>query len=94
MNNEHLLQVKDLAVSFHTYAGEVQAVRGVSWHLDKKETIAIVGESGCGKTVSIQTTMGLLQKPAGQIKEGSILFEGKEMVGNTPSSGVPFRATR
>ena len=48
MNNEHLLQVKDLAVSFHTYAGEVQAVRGVSWHLDKKETIAIVGESGCG----------------------------------------------
>ena len=84
MNNEHLLQVKDLAVSFHTYAGEVQAVRGVSWHLDKKETIAIVGESGCGKTVSIQTTMGLLQKPAGQIKEGSILFEGKEMVDNTP----------
>ena len=80
MNNEHLLQVKDLAVSFHTYAGEVQAVRGVSWYLDKKETIAIVGESGCGKTVSIQTTMGLLQKPAGQIKEGSILFEGKEII--------------
>ena len=84
MNNEHLLSVDNLAVSFHTYAGEVQAVRGVTWHLDKKETIAIVGESGCGKTVSIQTTMGLLQKPAGQIKSGSILFEGKEMVGNTP----------
>ncbi len=84
MNKEHLLSVEDLAVSFHTYAGEVQAVRGVSWHLDKKETIAIVGESGCGKTVSIQTTMGLLQKPAGQIKRGSILFEGREMVGNTP----------
>lgn len=84
MNKEHLLCVEDLAVSFHTYAGEVQAVRGVSWYLDKKETIAIVGESGCGKTVSIQTTMGLLQKPAGQIKHGSILFEGKEMAGNSP----------
>lgn len=84
MNKEHLLSVEDLAVSFHTYAGEVQAVRGVSWYLDKKETIAIVGESGCGKTVSIQTTMGLLQKPAGQIKHGSILFEGKEMAGNSP----------
>ncbi len=84
MNNKHLLAVKDLAVSFHTYAGEVQAVRGVSWHLNKKETIAIVGESGCGKTVTIQTSMGLLQKPAGHIKSGSILFNGEEMVGNSP----------
>lgn len=84
MKNEHLLSVRDLAVSFHTYAGEVQAVRGVTWHLDKKETIAIVGESGCGKTVSIQTVMGLLQKPIGHIKSGSILFEGEEMVNNTP----------
>lgn len=83
MNNEHLLSVKDLAVSFQTYAGEVQAVRGVTWHLDKKETIAIVGESGCGKTVSIQTAMGLLQKPAGKIKQGSIVFKGEEMVNNT-----------
>ena len=83
MSNEHLLSVENLAVSFQTYAGEVQAVRGVSWYLDKKETIAIVGESGCGKTVSIQTTMGLLQKPAGRIKHGSILFNGKEMAGNT-----------
>ncbi len=83
MQNEHLLSVDNLAVSFHTYAGEVQAVRGVSWYLDKKETIAIVGESGCGKTVSIQTTMGLLQKPAGQIKHGSILFCGKEMADNS-----------
>ena len=84
MSHEHLLSVSDLAVSFNTYAGEVQAVRGVTWHLDKKETIAIVGESGCGKTVSIQTTMGLLQKPAGKIKRGSILFRGEEMVDNTP----------
>ena len=61
MNSNHLLSVIDLEVSFQTYAGEVQAVRGVTWHLEQKETIAIVGESGCGKTVSIQTAMGLLQ---------------------------------
>lgn len=83
MKNEHLLEIHDLAVSFQTYAGEVQAVRGVSWYLDQKETIAIVGESGCGKTVSIQTAMGLLQKSAGRIKGGSILFQGEEMVNNT-----------
>jgi oligopeptide transport system ATP-binding protein len=78
-----LLSLKDLSVSFSTHAGEVQAVRGVSWHLSEKETIAIVGESGCGKTASIQAAMGLLQRPSGIIKGGSILFQGKEMAGNT-----------
>ena len=50
MEKEKILEVKDLKVSFQTFQGSVQAVRGVSWHLNKKETIAIVGESGCGKT--------------------------------------------
>ena len=53
--SEHLLDVQNLRVSFDTYAGEVQAVRGVSFYIDKGETLAIVGESGCGKSVSIQT---------------------------------------
>lgn len=69
MNKKKILSVKDLTVSFFTKAGEVQAVRGASWDLYEKETIAIVGESGCGKTVSIQTVMGLLQKPVGRIKK-------------------------
>lgn len=55
--SEHLLDVQNLRVSFDTYAGEVQAVRGVSFYIDKGETLAIVGESGCGKSVSIQTVM-------------------------------------
>ena len=67
-----ILNVEDLRVSFFTKAGEVQAVRGESWYLREKETVAIVGESGCGKTVSIQTVMGLLQKPIGRIKSGRI----------------------
>ncbi len=82
MENEKILEVKDLIVSFDTYAGEVQAVRGVSWYLNKKETIAIVGESGCGKTVSIQTVMGLNKKEA-RIKKGQVLLEGEDLIPKT-----------
>ncbi|AEI42613.1 ABC transporter ATP-binding protein [Paenibacillus mucilaginosus] len=72
-----LLEVKDLRVSFNTYAGEVQAVRGVSFHLNKGEVLAIVGESGCGKSVTAQTIMRLIPSPPSVIKGGSILFDGK-----------------
>ncbi len=82
--NNHLLTVQDLSVSFFTYAGEVQAVRGVSWYLNPQETIAIVGESGCGKSVTIQTVMGLLQSPPGRVKTGSVQFEGREMLNLSP----------
>ncbi len=84
MENEILLKVEDLTVSFFTHAGEVQAVRGVSWDIKRKETIAIVGESGCGKTVSIQSVMGLLAKPAGRIKKGRAVFRGEELTTATP----------
>ena len=81
---KHLLEVNDLAVSFFTYAGEVQAVRGVSWHLDRHETVAIVGESGCGKSVTIQTVMGLLQCPPGRVMRGGVSFDGRDMLSLTP----------
>ena len=77
MEKEKILEVKDLKVSFQTFQGSVQAVRGVSWHLNKKETIAIVGESGCGKTVTIQTVIGLNPKKNGSIKGGEVLFNKK-----------------
>ena len=69
---EKILEVKDLKVSFQTFQGSVQAVRGVSWHLNKKETIAIVGESGCGKTVTIQTVIGLNPKKNGSYRRDLI----------------------
>ncbi|WP_315122094.1 ABC transporter ATP-binding protein [uncultured Clostridium sp.] len=76
-----LLEVKDLKVSFHTYAGEVQSVRGVSFDLEEGETLAIVGESGCGKTVTSKSIMRLIATPPGEIKEDSqILFEGKDIL--------------
>jgi len=80
MSSEKILEVKDLKVSFDTYAGTVQAVRGVSWHLNRRETVAIVGESGCGKTVSIQTVIGLNAGKAGCRKSGEILFNGNDLM--------------
>jgi oligopeptide transport system ATP-binding protein len=77
----NLLEVKNLKVSYHTYAGEVQAVRGVSFTVKEGESLAIVGESGCGKTVTSKTIMGLIATPPGEIKEGSeILFQGKNIL--------------
>lgn len=74
-----VLQVNNLQVSFRTYGGEVEAVRGVSFDLHQGETLAIVGESGCGKSVTSNAIMGLIPKPAGIIKNGSVLFKGKEL---------------
>lgn len=74
-----LLKVEDLYVSFYTYAGEVQAVRGVNFSLKKGEAIAIVGESGCGKSVTAQSITRLIPMPPGKIKSGKVLFEGKDL---------------
>ena len=79
---EELLRVKDLRVSFHTYAGEVRAVRGVSFSLSKGEVLAIVGESGCGKTVTSKAVMRLLDRTSGKIDPASLIeLEGRNMVG-------------
>ena len=74
-----ILQVKDLQVSFNTFAGEVQAIRGVSFDLMKGETLAIVGESGSGKSVTTKTIMRLLPQTNSIIKNGEILFNGKDL---------------
>ena len=76
---EKLLDVKNLHVSFDTYGGEVKAVRGVNFDVKKGETLAIVGESGSGKSVTTKALMHLIPKPPGRIKEGEILFEGRDL---------------
>ncbi len=73
--------MKDLRVSFNTYAGEVRAVRGVDFDLHQGETLCFVGESGCGKTVTSKAILRLLQPPFATIKEGSqILFRGEDVL--------------
>lgn len=75
-----LLEVKDLHVSFKTYAGEVQAVRGIDFKVEKGECVGIVGESGCGKSVTAQSIMQLLKVPPASYKQGQILFEGEDLL--------------
>ncbi|MBS4456688.1 ABC transporter ATP-binding protein [Tuanshanicoccus lijuaniae] len=77
--SETILTVKDLHVHFKTFAGEVQAIRGVNFELKKGETLAIVGESGSGKTVTTRSIMGLLGKNAA-IKAGEIIFNGENLL--------------
>ncbi|AFS71009.1 MULTISPECIES: ABC transporter ATP-binding protein [Exiguobacterium] len=77
---ETILSVRDLTVAFHTYAGTVQAVRGVSFDLKKGETLAIVGESGSGKSVTSKAIMRLIPNPPGEITKGEIMFEGRDLV--------------
>ncbi len=76
---EKILEVKDLYISFHTFSGEVQAIRGVSFDLNKGETLAIVGESGSGKSVTTKAIMRLLPEHNSEIKGGEILFGGKDI---------------
>ena len=77
---ENLLEVKNLKVSFQTFFGEVEAVRGISFNVPKSKTVAIVGESGCGKSVTANSIMKLLPDPPAFYKDGEILFEGKDIV--------------
>ena len=74
-----LLEVNDLRTYFFTREGSVQAVDGVSFEVERGKTLGIVGESGCGKSVTALSIMGLIPKPPGKIVEGSILFDGKDL---------------
>jgi len=74
-----LLEVKDLRTHFFTREGVVQAVDGVSFTLEKGKTLGIVGESGCGKSVTALSLMGLIPKPPAKIVSGEVLFDGKDL---------------
>jgi len=75
-----LLEVDDLHVHFVTSRGVVRAVEGISYTVGRGEVVAIVGESGCGKSVSALSIMRLLAKPAGRVVGGRILLEGRNLL--------------
>lgn len=76
----HLLEVDELKMYFHTQDGEVKAVNGVSYTLDRGETLGVVGESGSGKSVTAMTIMGLIDMPPGRIEGGDVRYRGKSLL--------------
>jgi len=78
-----LLDVKDLKTRFHTPEGTVYAVNGISFHVDKGETLAVVGESGCGKSVSMLSVLQLIPVPPGEIAGGVALYRGQDLLKKT-----------
>jgi oligopeptide/dipeptide ABC transporter ATP-binding protein len=75
-----LLEVKDLQTHFLTRGGVVRAVDGVSWDVEEGETVALVGESGCGKSVTALSIMRLVAQPAGRIVGGQVMFKGRDLL--------------
>jgi len=75
----HILEVKDLQTSFYTRAGVIRAVTGVNFHVNKGEVLGIVGESGCGKSVTSLTILGLVGEP-GVVEGGQVLFHGDDLL--------------
>jgi peptide/nickel transport system ATP-binding protein len=76
----HLLEVRDLHVEFRTRDGVAKVLNGVSYRLDPGETLAVLGESGSGKSVTAQTIMGILDTPPGHVSAGQILYQGRDLL--------------
>jgi oligopeptide/dipeptide ABC transporter ATP-binding protein len=89
--SEPLLKVDNLHVDFQTYGGVVQAVRGISFDVHAGQTLAIVGESGCGKSVTVQSLMGLIPMPPGRIHQGSATLRGKDILASKFIDGDDIR---
>ncbi len=93
VQNNKLLEIKDLKVSFFTPAGEVKAVGGISYDLNYGEVMGIVGESGSGKSVEAYSIMGLLQEP-GKVIGGSITFDGEDVLAKGRDEMTDFRGKK
>jgi len=78
--SEHLLELRDLTTRFYTEDGTVYAVNGVSYILDEGETLGVVGESGCGKSVHALSIMRLIPMPPGKIEKGEVIFRGRDLL--------------
>ena len=89
-----LLTVTDLRTSFHTRNGVYRAVDGVSFSLDKGETLGLVGESGSGKSVTCASLLGLIPQPPGRIESGTALFDGIDLLHCTPAQLRDIRGRR
>lgn len=90
----HILEVEDLEVYFNTYAGKVQAVRGVSFNVKEESVTAIVGESGCGKSVTSKAIMGLIFPPGKVSPESKIWFQGENILDYSEKQWEKYRGQK
>ena len=91
MEPNALVEVKNLSVSYFTYAGEVHSVRDISFTLARGKTTALVGESGCGKTVASKSLMGLIERPGRILEGGQILYNGRNVLEFSKKEWSAFR---
>ncbi|PSW12655.1 ABC transporter ATP-binding protein [Photobacterium sanctipauli] len=94
MQNDVILSVRDLETEFMTDEGVVKILHGVSFDVRKGRTLGLVGESGCGKSVTSMSIMGLLPKPYGQITKGQILYRGTDLVTLPPEDMYAMRGNK
>ena len=90
----NILEIQDLSVSFATFFGEVEAVRHVSFSVGKGKTLAIVGESGCGESVTANAVMRLLPQPPALYKTGKVLFNGDDLLQKTEKEMTAIRGNK
>ena len=89
-----LLEVTDLRTYFHTRSGVYRAVDGVSFSVERGETLGIVGESGSGKSVTCYSLMGLVPQPPGRIESGTAVFDGVDLLHCSPRQARAIRGKR
>ncbi|WP_026270225.1 ABC transporter ATP-binding protein [Salinispora arenicola] len=89
----HLLEVRDLHVEFRTGEGVAKVINGVSYHLDAGETLAVLGESGSGKSVTAQAIMGILDTPPAVIRAGQIRYQGRDLLAQSEEQRRQVRGT-
>ncbi|MDQ0508266.1 oligopeptide transport system ATP-binding protein [Peptoniphilus ivorii] len=91
---QNILEIQELSVSFATFFGEVEAVRDVSFNVERGKTLAIVGESGCGKSVTANSIMRLLPQPPALYKSGKVLFNGEDLLQKTEEEMTGVRGNQ
>ncbi|MCJ7641598.1 MAG: ATP-binding cassette domain-containing protein, partial [Desulfobacterales bacterium] len=94
MNHQKILEIKDLRTYFFTYEGVAKAVDGVSYRLEKGEPLGVVGESGCGKSVTALSILRLIPMPPGKVVGGEILFKGRNLLELTEDEMRKIRGNR
>jgi oligopeptide/dipeptide ABC transporter ATP-binding protein len=94
MNNQKILEIKDLRTYFFTYEGVAKAVDGISYQLAKGEPLGVVGESGCGKSVTALSVLRLIPVPPGRVVGGEILFKGRNLLGLSEDEMRKIRGNR